>query len=120
MKVSINYTVDLEEVPATTAEMIVKKEEMLKNQVLTNLVSAIDSLDSSDPAACAVAVNEIDKARRNMEKVDTTLQDCQNILQGYITAIASQKAQAFAEQASAAAPETPDLEQSNEEGEDES
>ena len=119
MKVSISYTVDLEEVPAATAEMIVKKEEVLKNQVLANLVSAIDSLDSTDPASCAVAVNEIDKARKSMEKVDTTLQDCQSLLQGYITAIASQKAQAFAEEASAHGPETPEPEQPSEEEEDE-
>jgi|TARA_R100001079_G_C4424778_1_gene141397 hypothetical protein len=84
MKVNIQYSIDLEEIPGKVREFITQaSEDSISIQAgLKYVISMIDSNVSIDEQ-----MNQIDKVRRQMANIDLTLLDSFEILHGYQKAL---------------------------------
>ena len=84
MKVSISYSVDLDEVPGKVREFLVQASESSVGiqAGLKYLISMADGNISIDEQ-----LSQIDKVRRQMADIDNTLHDCSEILHGYEKAL---------------------------------
>jgi len=80
MRVRISYSVDIDNVPQETCELLRKKAGELE-VALNSLEDAAHSLDTRDPDLTS-ACKMIDKIRQKLADVDATLADCHGILAG--------------------------------------
>ena len=79
MKVTLQRTVDLNEVPVEIDKMM--QSCATKLQTVSNIVSSIDSMDPDKFA------EQVDFVRRKLFDVDNGLEECSTILQGYQNAL---------------------------------
>ena len=80
MRVNVIYSVELEEVLQTTAELIHNTKERSLQQLAKKLDEALNLLNKEDEKN---AMRCIDEVRQELAKVDLRLLDCMNILSGY-------------------------------------
>ena len=82
MKVSISYSVDLDEVPAEVSRLLAsgqkKQEEIFL--LYSKIMETLKHGDVTTPIAT------IDQVRLTMAKLDSSLQDITNILSGFVDA----------------------------------
>lgn len=90
MKVTINYAVDLEDVPLTISQLLgnLSKPMTAGLGYINNAAGAVDERDGSNADA---ALENIDNARQLLSKVDLLLMDYSAILAGYMKAQADIK-----------------------------
>lgn len=84
-RVRITYTVEMEEVPSRIAGLLKEAEsdaETLVRQI-SDVASRLDPLGDVNKA-----VVDLEHIRQEMMKVDLRLDDCQNLLVGYQSAVA--------------------------------
>ena len=77
MRVKIQYSIDMDELPQLTAELIEKAVTHIDLDLLQELQAPYDLL-SLDPAEC------IDKLRQSLAVTDALLGDAHNIILGYL------------------------------------
>lgn len=82
MRVRISYSVDIDNVPHETCELL-RKKAIEMEAVLNSLEDAAHSLDTKDPDL-GIACNTIDKIRQKLADIDFALSDCHGILSGLI------------------------------------
>ena len=84
MKVNIQYSIELDEIPNKVREFLVKaaKESDGIEAGIKYAISLIDDNMSIDEQ-----LNRIDVVRREMADIDLTLLDCSEILHGYQKAL---------------------------------
>ena len=90
MRVNISYSIDLNDVPAEVSEMIEKVNFRLKKEVSEELEEASSNLNIGDKTELnriGVSLNQISKARLLLADLDSRLQDCGIMLNGYINAV---------------------------------
>ena len=88
MKILLSYACDLEDIPATTSELLANLEENDLQHVTVELKNA--SLYSYDKNI-SEALQSIDKTRIKLAKIDQRLMDYSSILAGYARADADLK-----------------------------
>jgi len=103
MRVNIQYSCDLEEVPKEMARLI----ENALSQLNGNAIEALEEVHgalkfSSDFSELVSATQKIDSVRHILNNLDHVLSDCDNVLKGYVNTRAQLQQQAEAE---AAAPQ---------------
>ena len=87
MNVRLSYSTELEKVPEKVAEMMEKPDKLLiDNSRKIDLIC--DVLQESNGKYSATAVQMIDELRLVLSQVDQELMECQQILEGYVQAIA--------------------------------
>ena len=87
MNVRMSYSTELEKVPEKVAEMMEKPDKLLiDNSRKIDLIC--DVLQESNGKYSATAVQMIDELRLVLSQVDQELMECQQILEGYVQAIA--------------------------------
>ena len=79
MKVRINYSIELEDVPLEVGR--------LYNMALKKLQANLDGLDEADIENPTDFVSRVSKFRTEMEGLDAQLAECQGIMQGYLKTI---------------------------------
>jgi hypothetical protein len=91
MRVSLSYSVDLEDVPEHVSQLIDDEWERISfcDHIIHEI---IDSLKSED-IATELAIKKIDKIRRILGSIDTRLKESENILKGYKSAIEQSETQ---------------------------
>lgn len=84
MKVSITYSVELDEIPDKVRKFLVEASESSVGVQagLKYVISMADSGTSIDKQ-----LDQIDKVRRQLADIDHTLLDCSEILHGYQKAL---------------------------------
>ena len=102
MRVNITYSVDLEEVPSEVYRILEECEQNFRS-----LHGQLDQTIGKEPL---YVIEQLDKLRINLAKLDLKLGDSMEILTGYVHAVSSRPA---AEQA--AAQHTPGTEVVNDE-----
>lgn len=87
MNVKISYTIDLEDVPGKSAELlgISSKELIVSRRQLEEIISGIHN-----DKRMSTILEEIEALRKLLLKVDNTLADSQNLLSGYMQTKAQQ------------------------------
>jgi len=80
MRVNVTYSVELEEVLQTTAELVHNTKEHSLRPLAKKLDEALILLNKEDEKN---AMRRIDEVRQELAKVDLRLLDCMNILSGY-------------------------------------
>lgn len=103
MRVNIQYSCDLEQVPKEMARLIEDALNELNADVVKVLEEVQGTLNfSSDFDELISAVQKIESVRHILNGMDHTLSDCDNVLKGYVNTRAQLQQQAEAE---AAAPQ---------------
>ena len=77
MKVAISYAVELEEIPE-------ELQNLIRDVGFDLLASLEDIVFEIQNGSASQVGNNITKTRKNLQKVDTRLDDCQNILLGFV------------------------------------
>ena len=77
MKVAISYAVELEEIPE-------ELQNLIRDVGFDLLASLEDIVFEIQNGSASQVGNNITKTRKNLQKVDTRLEDCQNILLGFV------------------------------------
>lgn len=91
MRVRLTYSVELEEVPENVADLIDDEWESIS--FCDHLISeCIDYLKSEEPSV-KQSLKKIDKVRKRLAVIDTRLDECSSLLQGYETAIETTESQ---------------------------
>jgi hypothetical protein len=85
MRVRLTYSVELEDVPDCVAELL-EKELYSLDVIRESIGKTLESL-SAEPPHLGLVSSEIDKARRTIASIDSRLNECQAILNGYEGAI---------------------------------
>lgn len=78
MKVQMQYTVDLNEVPFKIEELVKSCEKQLRN--LSLIVGSLDTTDHEQ------FLERLDVVRKRLFSVDNRLGDCSSLLEGYAQA----------------------------------
>ena len=84
MKVTIQYSIDLEEIPNKVKEFMLNTAQ--KSQSIEAGIRYTISL-MDDNMSIDEQLKRIDKVRREMADIDLTLMDCSEILHGYQKAL---------------------------------
>tara|TARA_R100000008_G_C3578843_1_gene167054 strand:- start:1434 stop:1724 length:291 start_codon:yes stop_codon:yes gene_type:complete len=79
MKVRINYSIELEEVPTEVKRLF--------NTALNEISGKFADLNAADVENPTDFVSRVSKFRTEMEQLDTHLAECQGIMQGYLSAL---------------------------------
>ena len=87
MKVTIQYSVDLEEVPNKVRDFLMQAAQ--KSQTIEAGIKYTISL-MNDKMSIEEQLSRIDEVRKQMADIDHTLHDCSNILHGYQKALVQQ------------------------------
>ena len=90
MKVRISYGVELEEVPSMVAGMVNQSVAELE-QLVVDLKSAAGMLPVENSVMHNGAVQMLDHVRIRVGELDSTLNDAQSIMTGYINAMEEQE-----------------------------
>jgi hypothetical protein len=85
MKVRLSYSVELEEVPANIANILEDDAAVLSDSAL-KLEWIVSRLGDDNPNASTI-LKKIDEIRINLGSVDSKLNECSSILQGYLNAL---------------------------------
>ena len=87
MNVKISYTIDLEDVPGKSADLLTEssKELIVSRRKLEEIVSGIHN-----DKRMSIILEEIEALRKLLLKIDNTLSDSQNLLSGYMQTKAQQ------------------------------
>jgi paraquat-inducible protein B len=80
MRVNVTYSVELEDVPQTTAKLIHDTKENSLGSLTKMLDEALTFLNKEDEKN---AVNRLDEVRQELSRIDLRLADCMHILSGY-------------------------------------
>ena len=80
MRVNVTYSVELEDVPQTTAKLIHDTKENSLRPLIKVLDEALIFLNKEDEKN---AVHRLDEVRQELSKIDLRLADCMHILSGY-------------------------------------
>lgn len=100
MRVNIQYSCDLEQVPKEMARLIEDALNELNADVVKVLEEVQGTLNfSSDFDELISAVQKIESVRHILNGMDHTLSDCDNVLKGYVNTRAQLQQQAEAEAA---------------------
>jgi hypothetical protein len=83
MNVQITMTVDLDEIPAKTAEMLDERAVVAQKALNHLRATVINNLHNGKEPTPAL-IDEIDKCRRVLYLLDTRLADAQNHLSGWL------------------------------------
>ena len=86
MRVRLTYSVELEDVPYSVADLIEDETNML-DSVQDQLEIVMESLRKPGPHLGLVS-KEIDAIRQSLSTLDTRLSECESILAGYERAMA--------------------------------
>ena len=89
MKVRISYGVELEEVPSMVADMVNQAAAEFE-QLVADLKSSAGMLGVDNSMMHNGAVQMIDHVRLKISETDSTLNDAQSIMTGYINAMEEQ------------------------------
>jgi len=81
MRVRLTYTVELEDVPDSVAELIEGELYRIDN-VKESIGHAYNALSQDEPHLDLVA-KSLDKARQTLGAIDVRLSECESILAGY-------------------------------------
>tara|TARA_R100000008_G_scaffold86223_1_gene78440 strand:+ start:1293 stop:1622 length:330 start_codon:yes stop_codon:yes gene_type:complete len=84
MKVTIQYSIDLEEIPNKVREFLMSTAQ--KSQSIEAGIRYTISL-MDDNMSIDEQLKRIDEVRREMSDIDLTLMDCSDILHGYQRAL---------------------------------
>ena len=87
MRVNISYSIELEDVPTVIAEMIEEVCNELQHTAADKLIDAAANLKTNDEVELSrvgVSLQQISKIRALLASLDTRLQDCDNMLKGYV------------------------------------
>ena len=85
MRVRLSYSVELEDVPNSVAELI--EGELYRIEEIKEIINkALEGLDQEEPHLDLVA-KSLDKARQTLGAIDVRLNECESILGGYERAI---------------------------------
>ncbi len=84
MKVTIQYSVDLEEVPNKVRDFLMQAAQ--KSQTIEAGIKYTISL-MNDKMSIEEQLSRIDEVRKQMADIDHTLHDCSDILHGYQKAL---------------------------------
>ena len=85
MRVRLSYSVELEDVPDSVAELIEGELYRLEN-AKEGIGKALEALGHEEPHLDLVA-KALDKTRQLLGAIDTRLNECESILAGYERAI---------------------------------
>ena len=80
MRVNVTYSVELEDVPQTTAKLIHETKEGSLRPLAKKLDEALILLNKEDEKN---AVRLLDEVRQELSRIDLRLADCVHILSGY-------------------------------------
>ena len=83
MTVNIQYSVDLDELPDLTVQLLAKSIENIDMDALEALGKLTDSDTSTDPMSLQTA-EMIDQLRQSLAATDALLSDVYNIVTGYL------------------------------------
>ena len=83
MRVNISYSIDLEAVPNTVSELILKVKHDC-DELSQKLCDTLQCLESQDAYNATLHLDDI---RKELFKVDARLLDCGTILEGYQKAL---------------------------------
>ena len=81
MRVRLSYSVELEDVPDSVAELIEGELYRLEN-AKQDIAKALEGLSQEEPHLDLVA-KSLDKARQTIGAIDVRLNECESILGGY-------------------------------------
>ena len=84
MKVTIQYSIDLEEIPNKVKEFMLNTAQKSQN-IEAGIRYTISLMD--DNMSIDEQLKRIDEVRREMADIDLTLMDCSEILHGYQKAL---------------------------------
>tara|TARA_Y100000296_G_C5175056_1_gene259603 strand:- start:2102 stop:2482 length:381 start_codon:yes stop_codon:yes gene_type:complete len=114
MRVSISYSIDLEETPEKVKELLQKDVLKIKREVLPDLDQAIAALSAADINRVAVATGEVERAKEAIQDVATKLVDYSTILKGFLNAKIqlAQQARSLAQESDSSTPTSPLTEES--------
>ena len=84
MKVSIQYSIDLEEIPNKVREFLITTAQRSQS-IEAGIRYTISLMD--DNMSIDEQLKRIDEVRREMSDIDLTLLDCSEILHGYQKAL---------------------------------
>ena len=84
MKVNIQYSIELEEIPNKVREFMLDMAEK-SQEIEAGISYAISLMD--DNMAIDEQLKRLDQVRREMADIDLTLLDCSEILHGYQKAL---------------------------------
>ena len=84
MKVTIQYSIDLEEIPNKVREFLMNSAEKSQS-IEVGIRYAISLMD--DNMSIDEQLKRIDEVRREMADIDLVLMDCSEILHGYQRAL---------------------------------
>tara|TARA_Y100000034_G_C6794339_1_gene355898 strand:- start:214 stop:576 length:363 start_codon:yes stop_codon:yes gene_type:complete len=82
MKVRISHSIDLEEVPAKAAELLIPAEKLLEDAL--RWFDALREDLANDNISTEIATLSLDRIRRAMGTCDTTLEEVENIMKGVL------------------------------------
>jgi len=87
MRVNISYSIDLEAVPDTVSDLILKakSDHAQLSQKLGDILTCLESHDAHN------ATLHLDDVRKGLFKIDARLLDCGTILEGYQKTLAGIK-----------------------------
>jgi len=80
MRVNVTYSVELEDIPQTTAKLIHDTKESSLRPLTKKLDEALTLLNKEDEKN---AVRLLDEVRQELSRIDLRLADCMHILSGY-------------------------------------
>tara|TARA_R110000824_G_scaffold555_4_gene3586 strand:- start:4361 stop:4780 length:420 start_codon:yes stop_codon:yes gene_type:complete len=87
MNVRISYSTELKDVPLRIIEMLaVPDKHLMENSRKLDLIT--DLLQESDGKYSPAALEMLDELRKALSEIDQDLLECQQILEGYIQAVA--------------------------------
>ena len=80
MRVNISYSIELDDVPQEVDRILVECENKIRA-----IQGGLHQTISKDPL---VIIKEVDEIRLNLGAIDLRLEDCMQILNGYVQALA--------------------------------
>jgi|7_EtaG_2_1085326.scaffolds.fasta_scaffold03949_7 hypothetical protein len=83
MRVNIQYSVNIEELPELTVQLLIKSIENIDMEALEALGATTNSDDTADPMSLGTA-ETIDQLRQSLAATDALLSDVYNIITGYL------------------------------------
>ena len=91
MRVSLSYSVELEDVPEHVSQLI--DDEWERISFCDHIIQEVMDCLKTDDIATGMAIKKIDKIRRTLAAIDTRLKESANILEGYRDATQQSEAQ---------------------------
>lgn len=80
MRVAIQYTVELEDIPNEVCRL-------LGDKPLPKIAQINEIMDYVENHNMMKALNEIDEMRKQLRNLDHTLSDCASIISGYVSVV---------------------------------